>query len=312
MGKTFGDYVNPYEGIEKDTPCIRANFHTHAGTGANTCGHYSIPEVVENYRLLGYGALCISNHDLYTEPKPFRQEGILLIPGYEYSHDPHVVLVGTERIAKGWARQQTAIDRTVADGGFAVLAHPNWRRDGYLSDKHIEKFTGYAGIEIFNGSIDHDLIRTVNTENRGDAADIYDKMLSKGKLVWCFGADDFHRWWHLGVAWNMIYAEQRQTAVVKAVNEGKFYVSTGLVLETMKLSEGGEITVSARGREGYYADFQYTFLGENGEILHQIRGKSGTYRMTAKELYVRVEVMSDAGYKLYTQPIYDTARMKKP
>ena len=59
-------YVNPYDNLSGGR-WIRTNFHTHAGTGAGTCGRNPVDAVAALYRELGYGALCLSNHDLYTD-----------------------------------------------------------------------------------------------------------------------------------------------------------------------------------------------------------------------------------------------------
>ena len=65
-------YVNPYDNLSGGR-WIRTNFHTHAGTGAGTCGRNPVDAVAALYRELGYGALCLSNHDLYTEDVYKRQ-----------------------------------------------------------------------------------------------------------------------------------------------------------------------------------------------------------------------------------------------
>ena len=43
-------YVNPYEGLKKDGRWLKANFHTHAGTGAGTCGSHGLIDVIEGYK----------------------------------------------------------------------------------------------------------------------------------------------------------------------------------------------------------------------------------------------------------------------
>ena len=59
-------YINPYDNLDGGR-WIKVNFHTHAGTGEGTCGRHDIDFVLGLYKELGYGAVCISNHDLYTD-----------------------------------------------------------------------------------------------------------------------------------------------------------------------------------------------------------------------------------------------------
>ena len=124
-------YINPYQSYDAQSVTQRSSFHTHAGTGPGTCGAYDIDEVLSAYAELGYGALCLSNHNLFTDPAPYEKHGLCLLPGYEYTKDIHIACAGTDRVVteKG---HQAAIEAAAEDGGFAVLCHPNWKHEWYL------------------------------------------------------------------------------------------------------------------------------------------------------------------------------------
>lgn len=300
-------FINPYQDYEETDRPLRANFHTHAGTGKNTCGHYPIREVLRNYNRLGYDVICLSNHDRYTNPKfhGFNTPKIMLISGYEYSKTPHVVCVGTNKVIRGEGRQQDAINSTVADGGFAILAHPNWQRDWYLSKENIASYHDYTGIEILNGSMDYGRMVFKEREHRADAPDVYDYILSSGKLIWAFGNDDMHRWWSFARCWNMVYSEKNIPDFIKAIKAGKFYASSGASLRYLKL-DNGVIRAAARTGEAYPCEMNFKFYGLGGKLLKEENAMEATYTIKGDEKYIRLEVTSPIGNKIYTNPVYDT------
>ncbi len=89
-------YKNPYQNLINGHWC-KTNFHTHAGTGDFTCGVNPIYDVMRIYKDLGYGALCISNHDVYTNTTSLDDGKMLLIQGVEYSNNPHMLTIGVNK-----------------------------------------------------------------------------------------------------------------------------------------------------------------------------------------------------------------------
>ena len=92
-------HTNPYDGL-RGGRWIKTNFHAHAGTGSNTCGSTPVADTVRIYRSLGFGALCVSNHDLFTEPSEWNGldfSNFMMIPGVEYSANPHLLTLGVRQ-----------------------------------------------------------------------------------------------------------------------------------------------------------------------------------------------------------------------
>ncbi len=295
-------FINPYQNVQGE--CQRSSFHTHAGTGPNTCGAYEIDEVLAVYKKLNYGSICISNHNLYTDPTPYSRHGICLLKGYEYTKDIHMVCANTDKVCM--ESYQDAIDSCNADDGFVILCHPNWQREWYIAKETVDKLHGFAGIEIYNGSIDCGAIRE-KSNGRCNASNMYDYLLSKGRLVWCFGNDDFHRWWMMAVTWNMVFADRNEKDIIASVKNGHFYASTGLLLEYLTLNND-RINISVRNNEGFKDIYWYRFFGRDGVLLSEIRSENASYEIKGNEMYIRAEVMSSSGKMLYTQPVYDDTR----
>ncbi len=296
-------YVNPYDYAEgKPGKWLRCNFHAHAGTGPGTCGSLGLYDVIDSYSASDYDVLMISNHDIYTDTS--RCANIGVIQGVEYSTHPHMLTVGVREALAG--THQEVIDKAREMGGFVILCHPNWMRKNYLDEKSQEKFYGYRGIEILNPVI-------YRLSGSGFACDVWDSLLSRGKLAYGFGNDDFHIWFDLGKSWNRIFSKSADYGDIKdSVDAGCFYVSTGLDLDYLSL-ENDSIRVKAKYmRETYVDEFDYAFIGANGKLLKRSRGKDAFYTISGNEMYVRVEVTSEEGFKLFSQPIYKQGLFSEP
>ncbi|MBR4747999.1 MAG: hypothetical protein IK083_00305 [Abditibacteriota bacterium] len=303
-------FVNTLQG-KLDRPCQRSNFHIHAGTGPGTCGAYAIDEVIGNYKAVGYTCLCLSNHNLITSPDTFDNQGLNMIQGYEYTSDKHLVCLGARTMTFDPADTsdealQKAADTCVAEGGFAILCHPHWPEEWHTSREFLDKTTGFGAIEVFNAATDRD----VGAKGRTACMNAQDYLLSKGRLVWGAGSDDFHRWWHLAAGWNMIYADNTPGAVIDALKKGEFYVSSGLRLMDMSIIED-RLHVEVCNPSGYVDEYRYRFVGRHGRVLKTVESSAADYMLCGDEGYVRVEVYCPGGNVLLTQPVYDTDFFKE-
>lgn len=296
-------YINPYEGCDFAVDMQqRSNLHTHCGTGPNTCGEYEIQDVVSTYSKVKYGVLGITNHNIVSDLSGIDPCGMQLVGGYEYTTLAlHMLCLWTKRVCMD--SHQAAIDTAREDGGFVVINHPH--AYGYLQVplSLLDQLQGYGGIEIYNG--EGGLICPEGYAGPCVALDVYDYVLSSGRLCWAFGSDDFHRWWHTAGTYNMLLCPRDAESVRNAIENGKFYVSTGLTLRYFRF-ENGVITLSAMSSVGWVYDCRYRFYGRDGKLLSETEGKEASYALRGDELYVRVEVLSPSGKLLYTQPVYDS------
>jgi hypothetical protein len=214
-----------------------------------------------------------------------------------------MLCIGNTSVLSG--SHQQVIDECVKQGGFVVLCHPNWMYKEYWPWKDIDALTGYSGIEIYNSVI-------FRMSGTGLATDTWDYLLSQGKLVWGFADDDFHRWYDMARAWNVVFTPSKKHEDIKeAIRNGCFYTSTGLILNRFTF-DGSKVSISASSRETYVKNYTYLFIGRNGEVLDRQQGENGEYRVSGDELYIRVQVVSEHGAMLWTQPIYKGNLFRKP
>ena len=137
-----------------------------------------------------------------------------------------MLCIGIDSVLSG--SHQEVINKCLSHNGFVILAHPNWKSNDYWKRETMYNLKGYIGIEIYNGVI---FLLT----GSGLATYAWDHLLSRGKLVWGFDNDDFHRWQHMARGWKMIYSSEKSYKAVKdSIRRGCFYSSTGLVLKDIR------------------------------------------------------------------------------
>jgi len=289
-------YKSAYEAFKNGNGSwFRANFHTHTGVCIEgKCGILPLDGVVDAYKQAGCNVLAISNHDRYIQ-RDKTYEGISLLDAVEYSASPHMLLIGVNEYHNVPHRE--AIETALAAGGFVILCHPNWQHKEYFPNNLIDSLDGYAGIEIFNAVVNR-------LPGSGLALDTWDHILSHGKRVWGFGNDDFHHYGDTCRVYNMIYAKSGSYPDIKeAVTGGCFYVSTGVALKEYAVDNDGIFVKAGYFRDSYINNFEYKFSGPGGKILFKTEGESAKFKPDG-ESYVRVEVTSEYGAKMYLQPAF--------
>jgi len=195
-------------------------------------------------------------------------------------------------------------DATCKTQEIEFLAQPWASAQNVPEIQDLDRLKGYTSIEIYNGLI----FRLTGT---GLATDVWDYLLSRGRLVWGFGNDDFHRWYDLARTYNMIYSSRKDfKAVQDSIQNSSFYVSTGMELTGFECDQEF-VRISARAANKHVKENKYIFTGKNGEVLSEQCGEYGLYKIRGDEMYIRVQVISEHGAMLWTQPVYDEARFKK-
>lgn len=168
------------------------------------------------------------------------------------------------------------------------------------------------------------------------------------------GSDDVHAWFgkphdEAERAWIMVRApELTPAALIEAMRQGDFYVSTGVTLANVVYSpekkllvveivpeDGAEYTIEFIGTfadcdlksepvtdaEGKAVRATRRYSDEVGQIFKSVKGKRAEYELTGRELYIRARVTSSkpAVYPTYkgqlqqawTQPVGWETRVKR-
>lgn len=304
----MAECYNPYESLNtQEGSWLKSNFHIHCES------HPEVPmlpaeTVFSYYKDAEYDILMHSVQRAYEDTSGIGEAlGIRTINGQEYVVHDGILLIGTKKFLEG--TEQEVVDQCIADGGFAILCHPNQRECDYpglppvFTWDMLRAVKGPVGIEIYNGCLSRRNFFGGLPLGFGLGTDFWDDRLSAGVLLWGFGNDDAHQPFEINVGWSHIYAKSNSFEDIKeACRRGSVYASNGLYLHDYRF-DGSTITLTADFRYDRIRKIRYTFIGKDGKVLDEQRGETGTYTLQGDEMYVRVEAQAPDGNMLWTQPV---------
>ena len=298
---------------------FKGNIHTHTN---ESDGDSSPERVVSLYKRHEYDFLVLSDHNHLTVLKHGHDDrhtnSPLMIPGEEVTvalnkgkTAVHINGIGITRVVEPIdattiiSTLQANINTILEAGGIASLNHPNytWAFD----HEAINQITGASLLEIFNG---HPKSNNYGTPNKPSCEEIWDGVLSSGKVIFGVATDDAHEFDDFGHnlsnpgrGWLMVKADHLSTeSVLEALASGNFYASTGVTLENINLSRN-HISITIK-QEDQHSIFTTQFIGINGYVYDETTGPNIDYYPRGNEGYIRAVIKSSTGYKAWTQPVF--------
>jgi hypothetical protein len=292
--------------------------NTHAHT-TNSDGDSPLEVVTDWYRQHGYQFLAVTDHDFWTDVHHLNTSmngEFLLIPGSEISTSAEgkPVHINALNLAKSLERPQgkniqEVIQKCVtlirSAGGVPQVNHPNWR--WAFTHKELLRVSGYSLLEICNA--------TFNSNNfaAGGAPgteEIWDELLSRGKVVFGVAADDAHtfqgefnpREENPGGGWVVVRAKELTSqAIMDSIERGDFYASTEITLDSYTVMRR-KMVIEIRQAKDY--KYTTTFIGKGGKVLKTAYGNRAVYQFRGNELYVRARIFSTNGGYAWIQPVF--------
>jgi len=297
---------------------FKGNTHTHT---LNSDGDSTPYDVVKWYREHGYNFVFITDHEYITNVGVlndlFGKAGsFVVISGQEVtdrfdSKPLHINALGIDSVvmpnalAGSVATLQKNIDDVREKGGVPQLNHPNF---GWaLTAAEIKQLKNITLVEIFNG---HPLVNNLGGGGSPSAEQIWDDVLSSGRVMYGIADDDSHYFKRPGdktaplpgQAWVYVRAsELTPTAVLSALDRGDFYASSGVELEEYS-ADGSGIALKIKEQRG--SKYRIEFIGRGGRVFAESAQSPATYRFKGNELYVRAKVYESNGKLAWTQPIF--------
>jgi hypothetical protein len=302
--------------------------NTHAHT-INSDGDSSPDTVVRWYKEHGYQFVFVTDHDMITRVDGlnalFGSEKFLVLAGEEVTsvapaplqkvhvnalnpRTPIVPQIGPNVRAT----LQLDIDAVRAAGGLAQINHPNffWM----LKADDIAATRGATLLEISNLHPAHN--------NFGAGPDfpgteeIWDRVLTKGTVVWGIASDDIHRLKTDGLSpadlavearpgdgWIVVQADKLGvTEIMTALERGRFYSSTGVTLKELNAGPA-EISLEVAPEQKFPVRYVIAFIGAGGRVLQSTVDTKAAYRPKGDEGYVRVRVTDSNNHHAWTQPV---------
>ncbi|MFN0251715.1 MAG: CehA/McbA family metallohydrolase [Kofleriaceae bacterium] len=257
--------------------------------------------------------------------RPVAPKRLIVFSGIELTHNPsdcippgdasgkcriHVNLLGPTARPVGkitWANRKTrdrllkydaALVQQQQLGGLAQINHPNWFW-GMTPDVLAELGRrGYRLVEIANsafakwndGDKDHPSM---------DA--LWDAALMQGVTLWGVASDDAHDYgpaggqYPAGGSWIVVKAQRDPTAILAAIDAGRFYASSGVELVRTEV-DGDELVVELAPKQK--ATIQWI---ENGRRVGRATSRIAK-RALPDQGYLRAVVTRDDGKRAWVQP----------
>jgi hypothetical protein len=293
--------------------------NTHAHT-INSDGDSTPDDVVRWYREHGYQFVAITDHNYLTAVDGLNAvlgaaDKFLVIPGEEVTSVSGSKPIHVNGLAMRGAVEppsagtplemlQRSVDAIRGVDGVPHINHPNFGWAVTADDlRQLERTRLF---EIFNG---HPRVNVLGGGGLPGLEEIWDRVLSSGRLMYGIAVDDAHYFKQPGNealpgpggGWVVVRAPRLETrALLDALERGDFYASTGVELRDIQ-SGAREIVVDVRTTT--YSKYRVQFIGREGRLLAEETTLPARYTIRGEEGYVRAKVVESNGRLAWTQPI---------
>ena len=286
----------------------RGNLHTHSNESDGTL---TPAEVGSLYRNEGYDFISLTDHFSpywdyrITDATSLRTDDFTTITGAELHTEGlsnglpwHIVAVGLPLDFAATGPRESGPElaaRAAGAGAFVGIAHPAWY--GLLPEEARSLEAAHA-VEVFNTTCSY-------LNDAGDSWYMADLLLSEGRRITAYGADDLHatienRLDAFG-AWVWVRAASLEPDVlVEALIAGNYYTSQGPRIHDLRI-ESNEIHISCSPA----SDIYLTGSAARFEFSHGHR-LTGARFSTEKFAgsYCRATIVDHAGKRAWSNPIW--------
>lgn len=295
---------------------FKGNLHTHT---LNSDGDSTPDDVVRWYREHGYNFVTLTDHNYLTSVDGLNAlhgaDGkFLVMKGEEltdrFGNKPvHVNGFAPDAFIKAPGGSsvldmaQKMIDAVRGAGAVPSVNHPNF---GWaISADELLQLQRTKLFEVFNG---HPLVNNAGGGGVPGLEDVWDRMLSSGKLLYGIAVDDAHYFKRPddrtaprpGQGWVYVRAPRLESrALVEALERGEFYASTGVELQSIDVTSSSmTITIKTEPQSKY----RVQFIGRQGTVLSEAVTSPATYSFKGDESYVRAKIFESNGKAAWVQP----------
>ena len=298
----------------------KGNTHTHT---LNSDGDSTPDEVVRWYRENGYNFLVLTDHNYLTNVEGLNalygvEDKFLVIKGEEitdnFGDKPiHVNGLDIEHVVEPQGGSnvvetlQRNVDAVHEESGVPHINHPNYH--WAITTNDLLQVNNYKLFEIFNG---HPFVNNQGGGESPGLEEMWDILLSSGKLVYGIAVDDAHHFkrpWDKNAAlpgqgWVMVRAESLTVDnIVIALQKGEFYASTGVVLADYSVANDVITITIDEANPRHQTRYRTEFIGEGGKLLEETATNPAIYNIQRSQKYVRAKISDSNGKVAWIQPL---------
>lgn len=231
-----------------------------------------------------------------------------------YTHPIHMVATNIKYvISPQYAKTITGVVQKTVDKvreqrretGIRMIVQLNHPNFGYaITAEDIIPVKNLRFFEVFNGApATNNYGNQVNdsTEVIWDKVNLH-RVKENEPLLLGLGVDDAHHYHQFnsdlnnpGRAWIMVNAPRLdQESIVESMEAGKFYASTGVVLENLSFDSE---TISLRVKKEAGVSYEIWFIGvregkDHAEVIKKVKGTEAKYEIGSRDLFVRAKIIS--------------------
>jgi hypothetical protein len=278
----------------------KGNTHTHSypqSTDADTA--WTGANAAAFYKQHGYDFIAFTEHGAWWDAGPLSSTGFLVISAEEagiskngrWGHFTAIPM--RSRVSGSGLTHQQLVDLIAATGGIPFLNHPRYSAIPITAVQVIDSMKqSLAHMEIWNG--------TTASQAGPDDISVWDSVLATGRKIYGVASDDAHREGHALKGWIMVRARSlAQDSIVRAIRDGDFYSSTGIVFDSIAYSPAALYVKSSNATV-------VRFIGKGGVVLSTVQGNEARYEASGDEVYVRAEAANAENQHGWTQPVMVT------
>ena len=314
---TVDEQVPSPQALSPQAHWFRGNLHTHT---LNSDGDSTPDDVVRWYREHGYNFVTLTDHNYLTSVDGLNalhgaDDQFLVMKGEEvtdrFQNKPvHVNGFAPNAFIKptGGASvldmTQKMIDAIRGAGAVPSVNHPNY---GWaISAAELLQLQRTRLFEVFNG---HPLVNNMGGGGVPGLEEVWDRMLSSGKMLYGIAVDDAHYFKRPedktaprpGQGWVYVRSPRLESrALVDALERGDFYSSTGVELQSVTATSSS-LTIAIKTET--QSMYRIQFIGKQGAILGEAIASPATYTFKGDESYVRAKVIESNGKLAWIQPV---------
>ncbi len=292
------ELVNPYEGCNGSW--LKGQLHLHS---THSDGSQPPADVIRDYESRGYDFISCTDHRTVPPAEELATPtSMVVIPGEEYacskrSGDQELGITGIDAPLPADLEHPAFMDAANACGGFVVFNHPTWHIHHWPIFKMLKLRRAHA-LEVYNAVCDW-------LPGAAECTDKWDRLLTCGYRIWGVATDDAHRPEHRDRAWVMVNAPRTRPAIVEALKAGRFYASSGVLIDSIRLQDGVLTVESPNAHE-------IRFFADRGSMRAHQSAAAASCPVRADDIYLRAELYGRGASKAWTQPVFvDSERSRQ-
>ena len=293
-------------------PILKGGLHCHT---TRSDGKGDPADVIRLHHEKGYDFLAITDHRTYNYTNYAPEVPVTILPGMEFDNVFergngfrcfHTVCVGPAKedgngyeqdvklisgTAKNQDEYQPYLDEIHAKKNLTIYCHPEWSS---TPARYFDRLKGDFAMEIWNSG-------SVICNDMDKDAPYWDELLGQGKKIYGVATDDGHAMDQHCHGWVMVRAENNINAILKSLEEGKFYSSCGPEIYDFYVEDGKAVVkCSEVCKIRFHSDMHPTrvYRGVDGPITEAEHNLKDSYR------YIRAVVIDKDGKYAWTNPIF--------